>query len=102
MFNYGNLNDIEFEDLCKDIMSKMLGVELRRFAKGRDGGIDLTDDTQTRNIVVQVKHYIKSPYSSLLSALKKELEKIKQYNPAQYYICCAKEIFCKSRKTMLF
>ena len=92
MFNYGNLNDIEFEDLCKDIMSKMLGVELRRFAKGRDGGIDLTDDTQTRNIVVQVKHYIKSPYSSLLSALKKELEKIKQYNPAQYYICCAKEL----------
>lgn len=92
MFNYGNLNDVEFEDLCKDIMANMLGVELRRFAQGRDGGIDLTDDTQAKNIVVQIKHYIKSPYSALLSSLKKELEKIKQYKPKQYYICCAKEL----------
>ena len=92
MFNYGNLNDVEFEYLCKDIMSELLGVELRRFAKGRDGGIDLTDNTQSHNIIVQIKHYLKSPYSSLLSSLKKELEKIKQYDPNHYYICCAKEL----------
>lgn len=92
MFNYYNLNDVEFEDLCKDIMSKMLGVELCRFAQGRDGGIDLTDDIQTKNIVVQIKHYIKSPYSALLSSLKKELEKVKQFKPKQYFICCAKEL----------
>ena len=28
----------------------------------------------------------------MLSSLKKELEKIKQYKPKQYYICCAKEL----------
>ena len=46
MFNYQNLNDVEFEELCKDIMGKKLGVPLRTFAKGRDGGVDLTDDVQ--------------------------------------------------------
>lgn len=92
MLNYSNLNDVEFEYLCEDVMSRILDVELRRFAKGRDGGIDLTDNIQTRNIVVQVKHYIKSTYASLLSSLKKELEKVNTYRPKQYYICCAKEL----------
>ena len=43
MFNYKNLSDYEFEKLCCDIMSKKLGVQLRTFAKGKDGGIDATE-----------------------------------------------------------
>ena len=46
MFNYKNLSDYEFEILCKDIMQKKLGVPLQIFARGRDGGIDITDDTE--------------------------------------------------------
>ena len=69
--NFANLNDVEFEYLCKDIMSKKLGVELRRFAQGRDGGVDLTDSLSEKNIVVQVKHYIKTDFSGLLSSIKK-------------------------------
>ena len=42
LLNYSNLNDVEFEYLCQDIMSKKLGTSLRRFAAGKDGGIDLT------------------------------------------------------------
>ena len=57
MYNYANLNDAEFEALCRDIMSRKLGVPLRRFGPGKDGGVDLTDDVHTRNIIVQVKHY---------------------------------------------
>jgi len=60
MYNYYNLNDVEFENLCKDIMEKMLSTKLRRFSKGRDGGIDLTDNGLKHNIIVQVKHYIRS------------------------------------------
>ena len=43
MLNYANLNDIEFEYLCKDIMQRILGMQLRSFAQGKDGGIDLTN-----------------------------------------------------------
>lgn len=92
MFNYENLSDYEFELLSCDIMSKQLGVKLHTFAKGRDGGIDVTDNVNTKNIVIQVKHYIKSPYSALLSTLQKEVIKVKSLNPNQYYICCAQRL----------
>ena len=42
MLNYANLNDMEFEALCRDVMERMLGVSLRRFGPGKDGGVDLT------------------------------------------------------------
>jgi len=92
MFNYSNLNDNEFESLCLDIMDKKLNTSLRKFAKGKDGGIDLIDDIQDKNIMVQVKHYAKTSFSGLLSSLKKEIDKVTKLNPKQYYICCSKEL----------
>ena len=81
MYNYSNLCDYEFEILCKDIMQKKLGKPLQIFARGRDGGIDITDDTVKKNIVIQVKHYIKSKYADLLSSLKKEVAKVVELAP---------------------
>lgn len=92
MFNYENLSDYEFENLCCDIISKKLGIQLRIFATGRDGGIDATDDTKTHNIVVQAKHYIRSGYAALLRTLRGEVEKVKQLDPNQYYVCCAQKL----------
>lgn len=92
LLNYANLNDVEFEYLCQDIMSKKLGVELRRFASGRDGGIDLTDSVFEKNIIVQIKHYIKTDISGLISSLMKEIPKVDEHRPSQYYICCSKEL----------
>ena len=60
MLNYANLNDVEFEYLCKDIMQSKFNVSLRVFAPGKDGGIDLTDDVIEKNIIIQVKHYTQS------------------------------------------
>lgn len=92
MLNYANLSDVEFEYLCQDIMQRKLGISLRRFAAGRDGGIDLADSADRPDIIVQVKHYIKSTPAQLRSALRNELPKVKNYSPSQYYICCAKEL----------
>lgn len=92
MFNYGNLNDVEFEYLCKDIMTRKLGVRLERFAPGKDGGIDLTNDVYTKSVIVQVKHYIKTDFRGLLSNLRKEVVKVNKSQPDQYYICCSKEL----------
>ena len=92
MFNYKNLSDYEFEKLCCDIMSKKLGVQLRTFAKGKDGGIDATDDVSTHNIIVQAKHYINSSYSALYNTLKSEVNKVDDLKPNQYYVCCAQEL----------
>lgn len=92
MYNFQNLSDVEFEILCKDIMQKKLGVELHTFSKGRDGGIDITDNSFTKRIVIQVKHYIKSTYANLRTSLKKEVEHVKELNPDKYYVCCAQEL----------
>lgn len=98
MYNFSNLNDVEFEYLCKDVMSKMLNVELQRFASGRDGGIDLTDNVFQKNIIVQVKYYIKTDVSGLMTALKKEIKNVKENKPKQYYVCCSKELTYKNKR----
>ena len=65
MYNYSNLSDFEFEILCRDIMQKKLGIKLYTFQKGRDGGIDVTDDPKNKKVIIQVKHYINLNYSCL-------------------------------------
>lgn len=96
--DYSNLNDIEFEYLCKDIVSRMLSVNLERYCSGKDGGIDLADDAHRKNIIVQVKHYQKSPVSQLILSLKKEVPKVKELSPQQYYVCCSKELTPKNKE----
>ena len=98
MYNYNNLSDFEFEILCKDIMQKKLGVTLYTFQKGRDGGIDITDDPKSKKVIIQVKHYINSKYSDLLGTLKKEVQKVKELKPEKYYICCAIKLTAKNKR----
>lgn len=86
VFNYRNLSDVEFEYLCQDVMSRMLDLSLRRFAPGKDGGVDLfSDDSNT--LIVQVKHY--SNVSNLIAVLRKEIPKVEKLSPKQYYVCCS-------------
>ena len=92
MFHYANLSDFEFELLCRDIMERKIGCPLRCFAPGRDGGVDITETKLSGKHMVQVKHYIDSPYPTLLSSLKKELPKVKQKQPQHYYVCCGKKL----------
>ncbi len=92
MLNYANLDPIDFENLCVDIMEQKLAIDLRTFGSGADDGIDLIDDLVKKNIVIQVKRYINSPFHSLYSSLKKELVKVKKINPNSYYICCSKQL----------
>ncbi|WP_176569473.1 restriction endonuclease [Bacillus toyonensis] len=92
MYDFTNLSDVEFEKLCADILSRKLSVNLRYFAPGRDGGIDLVDDVVNKNIVVQVKHYAKSNFNSLLTSLKKEVNKVEKLKPIQYYICVSQQL----------
>lgn len=92
MYNYSNLNDVEFEALCKDVMETKLSTKLRLFAKGRDGGIDLTNNVVTHDIIIQVKHYIGSTFSNLRTTLKNEIKNVYKWKPNQYYVCCGMQL----------
>ena len=98
MYNYSNLSDFEFEILCRDIMQKKLGIKLYTFQKGRDSGIDITDDPKNKKVIIQVKHYINSKYSDLLGTLKKEVQKVKELQPEKYYICCAVKLTARNKR----
>uniref|UniRef100_UPI00187D4C4D nSTAND3 domain-containing NTPase n=1 Tax=Metasolibacillus meyeri TaxID=1071052 RepID=UPI00187D4C4D len=85
MFNFQNITSYEFELLARDIMQKKLDIELRTYAAGRDGGIDIRGFIGNE-IIIQAKHYVKSNFSNLRGALKKELVKIKKLKPKRYII----------------
>ena len=93
-YTFQTLNDKEFEELCRDLLSKELGVELQSFKKGKDGGIDLRYSTDKNNgVVVQVKHYIETPKTKLFSILKKEeLPNVIDLNPSRYIIATSKAL----------
>lgn len=92
MLNYDVLSDFDFELLSKDVLSRIIGIDLFCFAKGPDQGIDLADEIINPSIVVQVKHYSKSTFSQLRSSLKKELEKIAKIKPKTYYIVTSQSL----------
>lgn len=92
MLNYGNLSDFEFESLCKDILSRKLSVSLRVFSRGKDGGIDITDDPTSNTIVAQAKHYIGSTQNDLITALKREIPKVTKLSPKQYYVFTSRTV----------
>lgn len=52
-FNYRNLDPSEFEAFALDVMQRLLGCRLYRYAQGKDGGIDLCDNILEKHIVVQ-------------------------------------------------
>lgn len=87
MFNVSNLNDYEFELLCKDIMERKLNAKLYAFSRGVDGGIDICDSKKAPKIVIQAKHYCNSKFSNLRSSLKNEIVKVNELSPNEYYVC---------------
>lgn len=91
MFNFQNLNDYEFEVVCKDILERETGLKFRTYAKGRDKGIDIKA-YESEGIIAQVKHYIDSPVSVLMNNLRRELTKVKKLSPSEYYIFIAKKL----------
>lgn len=94
MFDYSILSANEFEILCSDILTRELGIKLRHFSPGKDGGVDLTESPSNKSVVVQVKHYVKSHFSGLKSSLEKELTKLEQMEPKpeKYYVCTSKDL----------
>jgi len=97
MFNLSNLNDYEFELLCKDIMEVKLQKTLHTYPKGPDGGIDICDSEKLPNVIIQAKHYINSKYSDLFFALKKEIPKLQKLLPKRYYICSGLKLTKKQK-----
>lgn len=81
-YNWSNLSDHDFENVCRDVMSSVVGAPVEAFARGRDQGIDLRSTVADRLIIGQAKHYSRSTYSGLLKSVKAEHAKVSGMKPA--------------------
>jgi adenylate kinase family enzyme len=99
-YNFSNLNDREFESLGASIIEKNLTKRVEIFKSGRDGGVDGRFWIgKTKEGIIQCKHYISTPYTTLISKLKsEELAKVKKLNPAKYIFITSKKLSRKNKK----
>jgi hypothetical protein len=85
-YDFRSLSPVDFENLIRDLLQAEEGIRIETFAPGRDQGIDLRYAVGTSNMLVQAKHYRDSGISKLMTALRKELPKIRALNPTRYIV----------------
>ncbi|MEU3535115.1 restriction endonuclease [Streptomyces murinus] len=86
-FELGRLTDHDFEVVCRDLFSDVLGVPLEIFPRGRDRGIDLRHTGPTGTTVVQCKHWPGARQRTLIGRLiKDELPKVHALAPDRYIV----------------
>lgn len=91
-YDFATLSPYDFEYLVRDLLQKELGITLESFPTGKDDGIDLRYHTSIDNhIIIQVKHYSKSNFSTLFNHLKsRELAKVRKLDPSRYILVTSK------------
>lgn len=84
-YDFKILQPSEFECLSRDLIQARDGVFIESFTAGKDGGIDFRYAlSKDKAAIIQVKRY--ETLASLLSILKKEVEKVKKLKPQRYYV----------------
>lgn len=99
MFNFMNIDEIEFEELCKQILERKLGKTFRIFGRGPDGGIDIQAN-DNHNIIGQAKFYINTSQSNTVSKIKKEANRIRDREIEQYYLFIGREMSPQNIQTI--
>lgn len=84
-YDFHSLSPMDFERLVCDLLNADLGIDLKAFGHGPDGGVDLEFVDGEKTTVVQCKHYHGSSFSDLKKAAKAEKTKIDLLNPDVYY-----------------
>lgn len=87
MLNFFNLDSKEFESLCADVLSRILGEEYRVFCDGKDKGIDIRNVNGSNLIIGQAKRH-KKAYDNY----NDELIKISKLGCKKYYFFIACEL----------
>lgn len=86
-YDFSKLNDREFEALGASIIGRALDIRTEIFKPGKDEGIDGRFWIDDRKGIIQCKHWVKTPYKTLVSKLKsEELPKVQKLKPKRYIL----------------
>jgi adenylate kinase family enzyme len=101
-YDFKTLNDKEFEILCADLIGNVEGRIIERFKPGKDSGVDgrfFSD--KGGEVVLQCKHWVRTPLSQLISTLKKvEKPKLEKLNPQRYILAVSNPLSRTDKKTI--
>lgn len=99
-YNFSNLSPADFEDLCRDLISKEIGIRLEAFANGPDEGIDGRHAASRDLTILQAKHYSGSSFSSLKNTMKLERRSIDKLMPSNYILATSRPLTPKNKKDL--
>lgn len=100
-YDFKSLSDYDFELLCQDLLGKLLGIPLEGFRQGRDRGIDLRyAKSPAGELVVQCKHYARTPFSGLKQAVAAEVPKLARLRPARYLLATSRFLTPAEKDTL--
>lgn len=101
-FDFSKLNAREFEALGSSIIEKIIGERVEVFKPGKDGGVDGRFwFGKNKEVIIQCKHYLETPYKTLISKLKtEEFAKVKKLNPSKYIFITSKKLSRLNKKTI--
>ncbi|MEZ5106815.1 MAG: hypothetical protein R2757_20085 [Draconibacterium sp.] len=88
-YDFSTINDKDLEVLVCDLFSREFKVHFQSFKSGKDKGIDLRYSTNNseNEIIVQVKHYLKSGFNQLSNTLRtNEKPKVDKLAPKRYLL----------------
>jgi hypothetical protein len=89
-YNFSNLSHPDFEDLTRDLVGQELDVRFEAFCAGPDGGMDGRHAVGEDLCVLQAKHYVGSPFSSLKAEMKKARKAIDVLRPNRYILATSR------------
>lgn len=91
-YDFHTLSPSDFELLVCDLLRQDLGLELKAFGWGPDGGVDLEATGQLDRVIVQCKHYRGSTFSDLKRAAVRERKKLEDLQPKKYYFATSQDL----------
>jgi hypothetical protein len=99
-YDFQQLSPHDLEMLVRDLFQAEWGVAIESFKAGRDGGIDLRYARGDHNVVVQVKHYVKTGLTGLIRDLKAEAAKVLSLKPTRYIVATSVPLSPANKQTI--
>ncbi|MBW3097148.1 hypothetical protein [Pseudohoeflea coraliihabitans] len=89
-YDFTTLSPADFEDLCRDLVGREIGIQFEAFTPGPDGGIDGRHALSTKSTILQVKHLVGSHFAKLKSTMKGERASIDKLEPDRYILATSR------------
>ena len=101
MYDFRSLSPLDFEALVRDILQAELKLRIESFGAGKDGGIDFRFAQAGSTTIVQVKHYLDSPFAALLRVAAKENKKVAALKPSRYILATSMSLTPQAKDRLI-